>query len=667
MGRKVTQVAFGAPELPRDKNVAAYCRVSSGKDAMLHSLEAQVSYYSGLIQNHSGWEYAGVYADEARTGTKDTRENFVRLLADCRAGKIDMVLTKSISRFARNTVTLLETVRELKQIGVDVYFEEQNIHSLSTDGELMLTVLASYAQEESRSASENQKWRIKKNFEEGKPWSSTLLGYRNVDGRFEIVPEEAETVRMIFDWYLEGMGATAIRDRLNAMGIKTRLGNRWSRSPILKLLRNYAYTGNLLLQRTYRENHITKKCIKNTGEKPMYHAENTHKAIIDMDTFNQVQEEMKRRAEHFKHKEGTEMKTYPFTGLVQCGRCGKNYIRSGAPAYRTWTCRTRRREGLKNCGADIIPEDELFRLTAEVLGGEVAEDAVRDKITAIRAEENRTLVFRLKNGKETVKQWQEHEAVHTCTEEQKRQISLKNSGRKRTAMPNVTVIPATRNLHTGIRNDAVAKRKTAGYARVSTDSEEQLTSYEAQVDYYTNYIKSRPEWEFVNVYTDEGISATDTRHRDGFNKMVQDALDGKIDLIVTKSVSRFARNTVDSLTTVRKLKEKGVEVYFQKENIYTLDSKGELLITIMSSLAQEESRSISENVTWGKRKRFADGKVSLAYSSFLGYRKGEEGQMEVVPEEAETVRLIYRLFMQGADALCHCKVSDGQEHPDAHR
>ena len=176
-------------------------------------------------------------------------------------------------------------------------------------------------------------------------------------------------------------------------------------------------------------------------------------------------------------------------------------------------------------------------------------------------------------------------------------------------MANVTVIPATRNLHTGIRNDAVAKRKTAGYARVSTDSEEQLTSYEAQVDYYTNYIKSRPEWEFVNVYTDEGISATDTRHRDGFNKMVQDALDGKIDLIVTKSVSRFARNTVDSLTTVRKLKEKGVEVYFQKENIYTLDSKGELLITIMSSLAQEESRSISENVTWG------NGSVSLTAKS----------------------------------------------------
>ena len=230
-------------------------------------------------------------------------------------------------------------------------------------------------------------------------------------------------------------------------------------------------------------------------------------------------------------------------------------------------------------------------------------------------------------------------------------------------MANVTVIPATRNIHTGIRKDAVTKRKTAGYARVSTDSEEQLTSYEAQVDYYTNYIQSRPEWEFVKVYTDEGISATDTRHRDGFNEMIQDALDGKIDLIVTKSVSRFARNTVDSLSTVRKLKEKGVEVYFQKENIFTFDSKGELLITIMSSLAQEESRSISENVTWGKRKRFADGKVSLAYSCFLGYKKGEDGQMEIVPEEAETVRLIYRMFMQGKTPYAIAKYLTEQEIP----
>ena len=147
---------------------------------------------------------------------------------------------------------------------------------------------------------------------------------------------------------------------------------------------------------------------------------------------------------------------------------------------------------------------------------------------------------------------------------------------------------------------------------------------------------------------DEGITGTNMKKRDGFNQMIADALDGKIDLIITKSVSRFARNTVDSLTTVRKLKEKGVEVYFQKENIYTLDSKGELLITIMSSLAQEESRSISENTTWGQRKRFADGKMSLAYSNFLGYKKGsEDGEMEIVEEEAVIVRRIYDEYLFG--------------------
>lgn len=212
---------------------------------------------------------------------------------------------------------------------------------------------------------------------------------------------------------------------------------------------------------------------------------------------------------------------------------------------------------------------------------------------------------------------------------------------------NVTVIPATLNLHTGVPKSANVKRRVAGYARVSTDSDEQFTSYTAQVDYYTHYIKSNPDWEFVDVYTDEGISGVMTKNRDGFNRMISDALAGRIDLIVTKSVSRFARNTVDSLTTVRKLKEKGVEVYFEKESIYTLDSKGELLITIMSSLAQEESRSISENVTWGQRKRFADGKVSMAYKQFLGYRKGADGLPEIDPEQAEVVRKIYRLFMAG--------------------
>ena len=214
-------------------------------------------------------------------------------------------------------------------------------------------------------------------------------------------------------------------------------------------------------------------------------------------------------------------------------------------------------------------------------------------------------------------------------------------------MAKVTTIPATISRFTATPINEKKKRRTAAYARVSTDSEEQLTSYSAQVDYYTNYIKSRDDWEFVSVYTDEGITGTNTKHREGFKRMVADALAGKIDLIVTKSVSRFARNTVDSLTTVRQLKEKGVEIYFEKENIWTLDSKGELLITIMSSLAQEESRSISENCTWGQRKRFADGKVTVPFKRFLGYDRGPDGNLVLNKDEAVIIRRIYSMFLQG--------------------
>jgi len=222
----------------------------------------------------------------------------------------------------------------------------------------------------------------------------------------------------------------------------------------------------------------------------------------------------------------------------------------------------------------------------------------------------------------------------------------------------ITVIPATKNQYTALPKNALVKRRVAAYARVSTDSDEQFTSYEAQIDYYTKLIQKRDDWEFVGVYADEGITGTSTKNRDGFNEMINDALAGKIDLIITKSVSRFARNTVDSLTTVRKLKEHRVEVFFEKENIYTFDSKGELLITIMSSLAQEESRSISENVTWGQRKRFADRKVSMPYSHFLGYDKGPDGQPIINEEEAKTVRLIYSLFLHGKTPSGICRHLD---------
>lgn len=216
-----------------------------------------------------------------------------------------------------------------------------------------------------------------------------------------------------------------------------------------------------------------------------------------------------------------------------------------------------------------------------------------------------------------------------------------------TATKNVTVIPATISRFTDTPLTAAAKRKVAAYARVSTDHDEQQTSYEAQVDYYTKYIKGRSDWEFVSVYADEGITGCNTAKRTGFKTMIADALAGRIDLIITKSVSRFARNTVDSLTTIRTLKEHGVECYFEKENIWTFDGRGELLLTIMSSIAQEEARSISENCTWGQRKRFQDGKVTVPFKRFLGYDRGPDGNLVINEEQAVVVRRIYALFLQG--------------------
>ena len=212
---------------------------------------------------------------------------------------------------------------------------------------------------------------------------------------------------------------------------------------------------------------------------------------------------------------------------------------------------------------------------------------------------------------------------------------------------NVTTIPATISRFTDAPLMSTAKRKVAAYARVSTDHEEQLTSYDAQVDYYTNYIKNNPDWEFVSVYADAGITGCNTAKREAFRTMVADAIAGKISLIITKSVSRFARNTVDSLQTIRTLKEHGVEVFFEKENIWTFDSRGELLISLMSSIAQEEARSISENCTWGQRKRFQDGKVTVPFNRFLGYDRGEDGNLVINEEQAVTVRRIYALFLQG--------------------
>ena len=240
--------------------VAAYARVSEAKEESILSLTAQVDYYTKLINANPKWTMAGIYVDEAVTGTKETRPNFLRLMADCRAGKIDCVITKTVSRFARNTITLLSACRELKELGIDVYFEAQYIHSNSGEGELMLSLMASLAQEEARSDSENMKWAVKKSFEQGKPWNAIIYGYKLVEGTFTVVPDEAEIVRRIFGYYLDGLGSCKIAQILNAEHIPTLHNSAWRDNTIISMLTNRTYfwamsaapTVNLLSTRNKR-------------------------------------------------------------------------------------------------------------------------------------------------------------------------------------------------------------------------------------------------------------------------------------------------------------------------------------------------------------------------------------------------------------------------------
>lgn len=365
MDKKVVEIRPNRIVLEHRKRVAAYARVSSPKDAMLHSLAAQIDYYRQMILGNPAWEFAGVYADEGRTGTKENREQFQALLEKCRSGCVDMVITKSISRLARNTVTLLETVRELKSYGVDVFFEEQNIHTLSTDGEVLLTLLASFAQAESLEVSENCKWRIRNKFKEGRASTCTMLGYRLVKGEVTPVPEEAATVRRIFDLYLGGYGLTKIANILNAEGLRTMRGYRWYPSTVSRILDNVKYCGDLPLQDYFSSDHINKVKCRNTGELPHYLVEDDHEAIVDKPRYQLASAERERRAVNA----GRRSPTSALTGKVRCPYCGKNYRRKTTTGGVKWCCSTFNTQGKEACpDSKMVPEETLLFAICSVMG-----------------------------------------------------------------------------------------------------------------------------------------------------------------------------------------------------------------------------------------------------------------------------------------------------------
>lgn len=429
MQRQILKLSGHKNILPKRKKVAAYVRVSSGKDAMMHLLSAQVSYYSKLIQDNPNWQYVGVYADEARTGTKDLRPEFQRLLKDCEQGKIDMIITKSISRFARNTLTVLETVRELKKLGIDVYFEKENIHSLSEEGELMLTLLSSFAQEESLSVSENCKWRIRDKFKQGISTNFKMLGYELKNNQITVIPKEAKIVKMIFQDYLSGMGINAIARKLRDKCIPTKDGGIWHENTVRGILGNEKYAGNLLLQKTFVTDHISKKKRKNNGELQMYYVESNHEPIIDIETFQKVQDEIKKRAKH--HKATGSSKEYAFTQKIECGLCGKNYRRkisaSGTKYEKPiWICATFNSYGKKYCPSSRVPEETIKKLSCEVLKiTKFDEQIFKNKVSKIVVPSKGKLKFILNDGNEVLKTWKYPSRRDSWTEEMKQMAKVR--------------------------------------------------------------------------------------------------------------------------------------------------------------------------------------------------------------------------------------------------
>ena len=413
--RKINIIEPKVPQMPSRKKVAAYARVSMESERLQHSLSAQVSYYSSLIQQNPAWEYAGVYADDGITGTKtNDRTEFNRMIADCEAGKIDIILTKSISRFARNTVDLLNAVRHLKELGISVQFEKEHIDSLSEDGELMLTLLASFAQEEVRSLSDNVKWGTRKRFEKGIPNGRfQIYGYRWDGDHLVVEPEEAKIVKLIYDNFLNGLSAESTEKQLEEMGVKSYKGQHFGNTSIRQILGNITYTGNLLFQKEYTVDPISKKSRKNQGELPQYWVENTHEAIIPMEVYQAVQEEKARRRELGVFANWS-INTSCFTSKIKCGRCGKSYQRSNRKGrkdpdanYTVWICGTRRKTGNAQCQNKDIPEPMLKEACTAVLGlDEFDETVFSEQINHIEIPAPYEMVFYFKDGRIVPHRWQ---------------------------------------------------------------------------------------------------------------------------------------------------------------------------------------------------------------------------------------------------------------------
>ena len=371
-----TRIILPKSEKPEKKRIAAYCRVSSSSEEQLHSYAAQVKFYTEMLSADESCKFVGVYADEGITGTSaKKRPQFMAMIEDCRAGKIDAIITKSVSRFGRNTVDTLSYTRELKALGIDVYFEKENLHSISPEGELLLTLMAAFAESESVSMSENIKWGKRKRYAKGDTGSipvRNIYGFdRDADGNIIVIEDEIKVVQRIFREFMVGSNCAIIADGLNADGIPTPLGGRkWVNRVVMNILENEKYCGDCLFQKRFKVSPITKQQVNNKGEFPQYLLEGEFPKAVDKRLWELVQLERKRRRENCADMPSPD---YPFRGKIFCATCGRPMLQQSIKTYggkwlMYWRCAhfiTRcRKADDKPCTDARIPFDrpsQVFR------------------------------------------------------------------------------------------------------------------------------------------------------------------------------------------------------------------------------------------------------------------------------------------------------------------
>lgn len=752
----------------RQIRVAAYCRTSTQHDSLVQSLKNQVKHFTRYIKSKKEYKLIGIYTDSATSGSdKSKRPGFLRLLRHCEERKIDLILTKSISRFSRNSEDLLDAVRRLKELNIGVIFEEEKISTFTVGNDFLISTLAAVAQEEIRNTSETVKLAYKQRFKKGIPQFKRILGYRVINEedrpKVEIIEKEASIVQEIFYMYLEGKGLNEIAREMVRKGHLTQKGKKeWDGSNIKCILTNYRYTGNIL-SKVFSDG----KSINDSKEDGyQYLIENYHEPIITQETFDMVQKKLKdsrkARSLEFNHQ------TNHLLGRVICGACGSKCHRKN---NRMFQCKLRRKSK-KLCNTSAVSERKVFntvkkafkirydfsnkqvllnlqrdlermnandhfeyhrlslsnkleaayefeklasdkeyeeavRYRKEVENDFIKQEELWEQLEYDREYRNKSIewvsqitdkekfleeltiermrgwvrkitlysnasclvhwmdnvetqigdcIIRNKQKKEqsTIKHNRSEEAKPmtmginnnlAITQDNSKPEVLKIDNSQYLKEPKFWKISRGEHILEQLNKKPKTRKRVCAYCRVSTDLEDQKSSYTFQIAYYTYLIMKNPEYEFSGIYADEGISATQSNNRIQFQRMIADAAAGKFDRLITKSISRFARNTVDCLKYIRLLKSYGVSIFFEKENIDTKDEKSEVLITVYGALAQDESRNISENIRWGRLKKVQRGISPQPGKCYYGFDTDENERWKINEKQAVIIKRIYHDYL----------------------